>query len=144
MMYTLFTKSVSFHVFGKDSITIINKFTLNRTLQVLKEENWDENYKSHEDYRDVVYDKMVEGLKTLPEQYPPRVNFQKSHIISYLIYNSLLLCLIQIIHIQHSLLSLLILITGFFSVNYPTMNNKFLNHLIIIYTSYIIVNDVLL
>lgn len=36
-------------------------------MKVLKEENWDENYKSHEDYRDVVYDKMVEGLKTLPE-----------------------------------------------------------------------------
>ena len=42
-------------------------------VKVLKKEKYEDHYKSHEDYRDHVYKLMSEELKTLPDQYPPRL-----------------------------------------------------------------------
>lgn len=111
-------------------------------IQLLDFEDYN-NEKDIYEFRDRVWNKMNDGLTQLPSAFPPRVienspHFIRSHpimtsgLIHFLPGISVISWLIG--YYTLSILSILMLITGYFTNNYPTNNAKLLNQLVCLYT----------
>jgi 1-acyl-sn-glycerol-3-phosphate acyltransferase len=123
---TLFRYVPSYtHNINWDNNTFLESFIYNFIdgnmdvyVKVLKKEKYEDHYKSHEDYRDHVYKLMSEELKTLPDQYPPRlmsIEREESQIININICGLFIISLLKTEYLP-------LFFVNYMSWNYKTNN----------------------
>lgn len=109
---------------------------INVYVKVLPLQHYKDSYKSHEDYRDYIYELMTTELSKLPEQKPtlivgrPSTEITMNYLI-YLLYLSLFTYCIG--NISFCCMYLFHFISSYFCHFYPTKNTQLLDMLIVSY-----------
>ncbi len=100
-------------------------------MKVLPKQYYKDEYKSHEDYRDYVYNLMNDELSRLPSQYPPRLLKRKDKTFAE---NAILYLLFILSCIDNSYIKIFMI--NYISYSYKTKNTLNLAILINILTAY--------
>lgn len=106
-------------------------------VKVLPLQHYKDSYKSHEEYRDVIYDLMTHELSTLPEQVPTIVVGKPSSKVTMLCLNVIMSVALVSHCIGNTLCASLLFmnsIAGYFCHFYPTKNTQLLDMVSISYT----------
>lgn len=115
-----YTKNVNWGENDSFINAFINNFTdgnIECILKVLPKQHYKEEYKSHEDYREFIYNLMRDELYKLPDQFPPRI--LKSEEIS-LLENIILYLLFGLACIDNYYIKLFMV--NYMSYSYKTKN----------------------
>jgi 1-acyl-sn-glycerol-3-phosphate acyltransferase len=106
-------------------------------VKVLPLQHYKDSYKSHEDYRDDIYELMTKELSTLPEQtpkvtvYKPSTEIMMKHL-NYLLYVFLFSFIMS--NTLFACFPIMNYIAGYFCHFYPTKNTILLDMISISYT----------
>ena len=110
-------------------------------VKILPVEEYNEDLKNHENYKEKIYNLMSNELTTLPKQYPPRLeikNCSNEYTMNYLLYISFSLGLINYYFgiYNEGIKHFILFITGYFGNFYQTSNTKLTNNISICYILY--------
>jgi 1-acyl-sn-glycerol-3-phosphate acyltransferase len=109
-------------------------------VKILPIQEYKDSYKSHEDYRDDIYELMTNELSKLPDQTPDLIIGEPSteYTMNYLLKIPLTLALIShcIGYYYGATPHYLVFIAGYFCHMYPTQNTILFDRLVVPYTIY--------